>query len=69
MCDGTILNTHATSDDKSHDDTRTVLRCQINSLHYYSTADIFKPVDGNGSLHEINNDNRKRVGNCDTKNM
>jgi hypothetical protein len=30
-------------------------------MHYYSTANIFKPVDGNDSLHGINNDNRKGV--------
>jgi len=27
LCDCTILNEHATTEDKSHDDTGTVLRC------------------------------------------
>jgi hypothetical protein len=51
LCDITVLNVPATTDDKSHDDARTVLRCSINSLHYYSIADILKPAAGNDSLH------------------
>jgi hypothetical protein len=80
-CNVTVLNVHASIEDKNDDTDRFYrdLECIFYKFHRYHTkimlgefsakvgrGDVFKPTIGNESLYEIRNDNEIRVVNFTT---
>jgi hypothetical protein len=66
-----VLNIHAPTEDKTDDMKDSFYKDHMKMLFWDFNAkvgreDIFKPINGNESLHEISNDNGVRVVNFAT---